>query len=59
MRAGKGSSRVGGGTRTGHRNIASTRIYLHLADTWLSTQYHQAVTALDSSLTDAQTGGEA
>lgn len=44
--------------QAGHRNITSTRIYLHLADTWLSTQYHQAVTALDSSLADAQPGGE-
>jgi integrase len=45
--------------QAGHRNIASTRVYLHLADTWLSTQYHQAVTALDPSLTGAQTGGDA
>ena len=45
--------------QAGHRNIASTRIYLHLADTWLSTQYHQAVTALEPSLTGAQTGGDA
>ena len=45
--------------QAGHRNIASTRIYLHLADTWLSTQYHQAVTALDSSLIGTSSGGEA
>jgi integrase/recombinase XerD len=45
--------------QAGHRNIASTRIYLHLTDTWLSTQYHQAVTALEPSLTGAQTGGDA
>ncbi|MEB3065747.1 tyrosine-type recombinase/integrase [[Mycobacterium] zoologicum] len=45
--------------QAGHRNIASTRIYLHLADTWLSTQYHQAVTALDSLLAGAQTGDHA
>lgn len=45
--------------QAGHRNIASTRIYLHLADTWLSTQYHQAVTALEPSLTGVQTGGDA
>ncbi len=43
--------------QAGHCNIASTRIYLHLADTWLSTQYHQAVTALDSSLAEAQQPG--
>ena len=45
--------------QAGHRNISSTRIYLHLADTWLSTQYHQAVTALDSSLTGTRSGGDA
>lgn len=45
--------------QAGHRNIASTRIYLHLADTWLSAQYHQAVTALASSLTGTQSGGQA
>lgn len=44
--------------QAGHRSIASTRIYLHLADTWLSTQYHQAVTALDSSLAGTQAGGQ-
>ena len=41
--------------QAGHRNIESTRIYLHLADTWLATQYHQAVTALDGSLACEQT----
>jgi len=45
--------------QAGHRNISSTRIYLHLADSWLSTQYHQAVTALDSSLTGTHSGGDA
>jgi integrase/recombinase XerD len=45
--------------QAGHRNISSTRIYLHLADTWLATQYHQAVTALDSSLTGTHSGGDA
>lgn len=45
--------------QAGHRNIASTRIYLHLADSWLSAQYHQAVTALNESLIGAQTGGQA
>jgi integrase len=37
--------------QAGHRNIESTRIYLHLSDTWLSGQYHQAITALDDALT--------
>jgi site-specific recombinase XerD len=36
--------------QAGHRNIESTRIYLHLSDTWLSGQYHLAITALDSAL---------
>jgi integrase/recombinase XerD len=36
--------------QAGHRNIESTRIYLHLSDTWLSGQYHQAITALDNAL---------
>jgi site-specific recombinase XerC len=39
--------------QAGHRNIESTRIYLHLSDTWLSGQYHQAITALDDALTMA------
>ena len=34
----------------GHRNIESTRIYLHLSNTWLAEQYHQAITALDDAL---------
>jgi site-specific recombinase XerD len=37
--------------QAGHRNIESTRIYLHLSNTWLSEQYHQAITALDDALT--------
>jgi integrase/recombinase XerD len=37
--------------QAGHRNIESTRIYLHLSDTWLSGQYHQAITAMDNALT--------
>ena len=28
--------------QAGHRNIESTRIYLHLSNTWLAEQYHQA-----------------
>lgn len=37
--------------QAGHRNIESTRIYLHLSNTWLSEQYHQAITALDEDTT--------
>jgi integrase len=40
--------------QAGHRNIESTRIYLHLSDTWLSGQYHLAITALDNALAAAQ-----
>lgn len=39
--------------QAGHRSIESTRIYLHLSATWLSGQYHQAITALDDALTAA------
>lgn len=39
--------------QAGHRNIESTRIYLHLSDTWLSGQYHLAITALDNPLAAA------
>ncbi len=39
--------------QAGHRNIESTRIYLHLSATWLSDQYHHAITALDDALTAA------
>jgi integrase len=39
--------------QAGHRNIESTRIYLHLSDTWLSGQYHQAIAALDGVLSMA------
>lgn len=42
--------------QAGHRSIESTRIYLHLADTWLADQYHQAVGALDYG-NDAGTSG--
>jgi len=36
--------------QAGHRNIESTRIYLHLSDTWLSGQYHLAIAAMDDAL---------
>lgn len=45
--------------QAGHRNIDSTRIYLHLADTWLSEQYHHAITALNDALTSAAAEGNA
>jgi len=45
--------------QAGHRNIESTRIYLHLSNTWLADQYHQAITALDQSLAAADSGSHA
>ena len=39
--------------QAGHRNIESTRIYLHMSDTWLSGHYHLAITAMDNALTAA------
>lgn len=46
--------------QAGHRSIESTRIYLHLADRWLSEEYFHAVDVLDADLAgtprpDAQT----
>lgn len=37
--------------QAGHRNIESTRIYLHLSNTWLAEQYHQAIATLGDELT--------
>lgn len=34
--------------QAGHRSIESTRIYLHLANGWLSAEYHRAVDAIDA-----------
>jgi len=45
--------------QAGHQNIESTRIYLHLSNTWLADQYHQAITALDQSLAAADSGSHA
>jgi site-specific recombinase XerD len=36
--------------QAGHRSIESTRIYLHLADRWLTDEYHRAIDALDGDL---------
>jgi integrase/recombinase XerD len=36
--------------QAGHRSIESTRIYLHLANTWLIQEYTQAVDALEANL---------
>ncbi|GAA3295296.1 tyrosine recombinase XerC [Dactylosporangium vinaceum] len=36
--------------QTGHASIESTRIYLHLADDWLASQYRRAAEAIDAQL---------
>lgn len=33
--------------QAGHRSIETTRLYLHLADTWLADEYHRAVWSID------------
>jgi len=40
--------------QAGHASIESTRIYLHLADDWLASQYRKAAEVLDSQLYAAQ-----
>jgi site-specific recombinase XerC len=34
--------------QAGHISIESTRIYLHLTNDWLATEYHQAMGAVDA-----------
>ena len=36
--------------QAGHSSIESTRIYLHLADDWLASQYRRAAEAIDAQL---------
>jgi site-specific recombinase XerD len=36
--------------QAGHASIESTRIYLHLADDWLATQYRAAAEAIDAQI---------
>lgn len=36
--------------QAGHASIESTRIYLHLADDWLASQYRSAAEAIDAQL---------
>ena len=36
--------------KAGHASIESTRIYLHLADDWLASQYRKAAEVLDAQL---------
>ena len=34
--------------QAGHRSIASTRVYLHLADDWLADEYRRAAEAIEA-----------
>ena len=34
--------------QAGHRSIASTQIYLHLANDWLAGEYRRAAEAIDA-----------
>ena len=46
--------------QAGHASIESTRIYLHLADDWLASQYRKAAEVLDAQLlTDRPIAGDA
>jgi integrase/recombinase XerD len=36
--------------QAGHASIESTRIYLHLADDWLASQYRKAAEAIDAQI---------
>jgi integrase/recombinase XerD len=36
--------------QAGHASIESTRIYLHLADDWLASQYRRAAEAIDAQI---------
>jgi integrase/recombinase XerD len=36
--------------QAGHASIESTRVYLHLADDWLASQYRRAAEAIDAQL---------
>ena len=36
--------------QAGHRSIESTRVYLHLADSWLASEYQRASDLIDASV---------
>lgn len=42
--------------QAGHASIESTRLYLHLANDWLETEYLRAVEAIDAQLSPAVQG---
>jgi integrase/recombinase XerD len=43
--------------QAGHASIESTRIYLHLADDWLASQYRRAAEVIDAQLFAEKPGG--
>src|SRR5215472_9336009 len=45
--------------QAGHASIESTRIYLHLGDDWLASQYRKAAEALDAQLLAGSTAAGA
>jgi site-specific recombinase XerD len=44
--------------QAGHASIESTRIYLHLADDWLASQYRKAAEAIDAQMLPGRPTGE-
>jgi site-specific recombinase XerD len=36
--------------QAGHQSIETTRLYIHLANEWLATEYHQAIAAIDADM---------
>ena len=38
--------------QAGHRSIESTRIYLHLSNTWLADEYTSAIDKIEADITD-------
>lgn len=45
--------------QAGHASIDSTRIYLHLANDWLASEYLRAAEAIDAQIDPTATDGEA
>jgi len=45
--------------QAGHASIESTRIYLHLGDDWLASQYRRAAEAIDAQLLPGSIGAGA
>ena len=42
--------------QAGHASIESTRIYLHLADDWLASQYRKAAEVIDAQVYAGRAG---